>query len=656
MFHGIDNSQKGRWLVSRKTWLIIILAMLTIVAAALPALAQDKTLLWQRYDVNIFVEKNSDIQVEEVQTIEFTSGTFRFGFAAIPLNRVEQITDVRVSEIINGSERAYTPNSTNDYGFTTNNTGTDLEITWYFPPTSNSQHTYVLRYRVIGGLRIYDGGDQLWWKAIAPDHNFPIRTSRVTVTPPQIFNQDQLVVDAYGAPSTANFTSGGQVVFEAQSIPADEMLEVRVQFPHGVVEGAPPSWQAAEDRRAEWGPVVGVVSGGLALLLLLGGPVGVYLLWYTRGRDRPSGVVPEYITEPPSDLPAALVGTLVDEKAELKDVIAGILDLARRGALRMEEQTKDTSSGFGRSKEFVFHLQDADKAVYAHEKRLIKRLFGDGNSTRKMSDLHQKFYTAIPKLKTDLYNETVREKLFPDNPDKIRGRWLGLAIVGFILAIVFSCLPLFALGDFSPLVACPGITLIASAISLIIVSRHMPRKTPQGAEEAAKWLAFKKYLETIEEHNDLESVKDKFEAFLPYAMAFGLERRLIKKFSAVNTPAPAWWGPMYGPRPYYGYPHHHGHGRPTESGSAGPAGGPPGPLAGEGGAPSLSDMSDSIGTSLSSMSDSLGSMLNSASRTLTSQPPPPPSSSGSGGWGGGGFSGGGFSGGGGGGGGSRGFG
>jgi uncharacterized membrane protein YgcG len=643
--------------VSRKIWLTSVFVVLIILAASLPAIAQDKTLYWQRYDVNIFVEKNSDIQVEEVQNIQFTSGTFRFGFAAIPLDRLEQITDVRVSEIINGSERDYSPNSSNAYGFTTHNTGTDLEITWYFPPTANAQHTYILRYRVIGGLRIYEGGDQLWWKAVAPDHNFPIQSSRVTVTPPQVFSQDQLVVEAYGAPATANFTSGGQVVFEAQSIPADEMLEVRVQFPHGIVEGTAPGWQAADDRRTEWGPVVGVVSGALALLLLLGGPVGVYMLWYTRGRDLPTGIVPEYITEPPSDLPAALVGTLVDEKADLKDVIAGILDLAQRGALRMEEQTKDTSSGFGVSKEFVFHLQDAAKAIHPHEKRLIERLFSGGNRTRKLSDLHQKFYTAIPKLKTDLYNETVQQKLFPQNPVKVRGRWMGLAVAGFILSILFSCLPLFALGDFSPLVACPGIMLIASAISLMIVSRHMPRKTAKGAEEAAKWLAFKKYLETIEEHNDLESVKDKFEMFLPYAMAFGLERRLIKKFSAVNTPAPTWWGPMYGPRPYYGYPHHHGYGQPGESGSAGPIGGPPGPLAGEGGAPSLSDMSDSMGSSLSSMSDSLGSMLSSASRTLTSQPPPPPSTSrSSGGWGGGGFSGGGFSGGGGGGGGSRGFG
>jgi uncharacterized membrane protein len=188
--------------------------------------------------------------------------------------------------------------------------------------------------------------------------------------------------------------------------------------------------------------------------------------------------------------------------------------------------------------------------------------------------------------------------------------------------------------------------------ALVLVSRHMPRKTAKGAEESARWLAFKKYLENIEEYSDLEGVKDKFQEYLPYAVAFGLDKRLISKFSAVDAPVPTWWGPIF-------IPHAHGHygmpGRPT--GPTAPAGGPPGPLAGdEGGVPSLSSMSEGVGSSLASMSEGLGALLNSASSTLTSTPPPPKSSSSGGGWSGGGWSGGGSFGGGGGGGGSRGFG
>jgi uncharacterized membrane protein len=639
----------------RQLWLGLFLALIIALVTGLGiAQAQDKTLYWQRYDVDLTVQPNSDILVEETQQIAFTGGTFTFGFAAIPLDRVEQITDLQLAELIDGSERPYTPNSSGEYGFTTTTNEGNLEITWYFPPTRDSEHTYILRYRVIGGLRIYEGGDQLWWKAIPPDHNFPIRESRVTVTLPETFPKNQLVVTSYGAPaSEPAYTDQGQVVFTAQNIPADQELEVRVQFPHGVVQGSPPTWQAADDQRQQWGPVVGIIFGVLGLVALLGGPIAVYLIWHRRGRDLPVGVVPEYITAPPSDLSAGVVGTLIDEKAELKDIIATITDLAHRGALRMEEQQKEGFLGIGSGREYTFQLVDESKATRAYEQTLLKGIFR-GKTEQRMADLRQRFYTTIPELQKELYDEVVQAGFFPSDPNATRRKWLGLGVVGLILSFVVSFGLLCALGDYSLLAVCPGMALIATAIGLIVIASHMPRKTAKGAEEAAKWLAFKRYLETIEKHSDLAVVKDKFEEFLPYGIAFGLERSLINKFKAVDAPAPSWWGPVY---PYggygYGYPHHGG----TLSGQpAGSSGGPPGPLAGEGGQmPTLTGMSEGVGTSLASMSEGLGAMLSSASSTLTSTPPPQTSSS-SGGWGGGGFSGGGSSGGGGGGGGSRGFG
>jgi len=77
------------------------------------------------------------------------------------------------------------------------------------------------------------------------------------------FPQDQLKIASYGAPAANQVAAGGSVVFDAQNIPADQELEVRVQFPHGTVEGSAPAWQAADDQRQQYGPVVGVILGGL---------------------------------------------------------------------------------------------------------------------------------------------------------------------------------------------------------------------------------------------------------------------------------------------------------------------------------------------------------------------------------------------------------
>jgi uncharacterized membrane protein YgcG len=632
--------------MQRRLWLGLAVVLLVTLVGWGTAQAQDKSLLWQRYDVNLTVQASSDILVEEIQQIQFTSGTFRFGFASIPMGRLDRITDLSVSEIMDGRERPYTAGSSGQYGFKTNRNGSNLEITWYFPPTKNSTHTYILRYRVVGGLRFYEAGDQLWWKAIPPDHNFPIRVARVTITLPATFPQNQLTVASYGATATSGYNERGQVIFEAQNIPADTELEVRVQFPHGVVKGSPATWQAAFDQRQRWGPILSVVFGGLGVLILIGGPLLVYLLWYTRGRDRPVGLVAEYVSEPPSDLPAAVAGTLVDERADVKDIIAGIVDLARRGVLRMEEKKIEGFLGIGSGRDFVFYLQDANKATRPYEQTLIRSVFG-GRQEQRLSDLRQKFYTAIPTLQEQLYREVVTQGFFPSNPQSTRRTWSILGVVGLLGSAFAAFVLLTAFGSYSPWAFCPGAALGASMIGVLIAGQAMPRRTPKGAEESAKWLAFKRYLEKLDKQSDLEAAKDRFETFLPYAVAFGVERQLISRFAAVDAPAPAWWGPVFIP---VGGPAYGGSVAAGGMGSAGPAGGSPGPLAGEGGgAPSLAGMSQGLGTSLASMSAGLGAMLSSASSVLASTPPS--SSSGGGGW-----SGGGFGGGGGGGGGSRGFG
>ena len=65
-----------------------------------------------------------------------------------------------------------------------------------------------------------------------------------------------------------------------------------------------PEWQAQEQRSDALG--LGVLA--VSILLLIAGPLSVVLLWYLRGRDPQLGiVVPDYITEPPDDLPPRLV-------------------------------------------------------------------------------------------------------------------------------------------------------------------------------------------------------------------------------------------------------------------------------------------------------------------------------------------------------------
>lgn len=581
-----------------------------------PALAQSKTFVWERLDVEITVLPNGDFLVQETQVILFTSGTFTFGYRAIPADRLDSISDVEVWEDGQPCRVSVTQEEK------------EYRIRWEMAaPRSNSRHTYVVRYRVHGGLRYYSGGDQLWWKAVFPDRTFPVLESTVTVHLPEGAVAEKAAADF--AQATVSGLGTDTVVFTAQEVldPGQEM-EVRVQFPHGVVAGSAPTWQVMEDAK----PLINLGFGVLGALFAIGGPLLVLLLWYLRGRDPVVKLPTDYLTEPPSDAPPGVAGALVDEKVDMQDILATLIDLARRGYLQIEEQT--ARGLLFTSSDFIFRRTDKpDDDLLPYEKTLLDRLVGR-KGERRLDELKNRFYTVVPEIQKGIYQQLVRRGYFRTSPDAVRSRYTGLG-VGMLVLVAFLGCGAGALMEISGAAICPFLGLGATAVVLLIAGRHMPVKTPKGAEAMARWRAFKRYLQEMEKYTDVQAATDQFEKYLPYAIAFGIDRTWVQRFTRLEgTPMPVW----YIPSPvYYG-------GRPYAAAGRGPGLAAPAPAEGME-MPSLDRMSRGLGASLDAFSRGLGSMLDSAGSVFISRP-----SSAGGGWSGG-FGGGGRGGGGGGGGG-----
>ena len=135
---------------------------------------------------------------------------------------------------------------------------------------------------------------------------------------------------------------------------------------------------------------------------------------------------------------------------------------------------------------------------------------------------------------------------------RTRSRFGCFGVAVLIAAGVLGFFLVAGLGQYSSAVICVPLGLGIAAVAMIIAARYMPRKTEKGADASARWLAFKRYLQNLEKYTKVEEATDIFDSFLPYAVAFGLEQSWLKKFSAVNAPAPTWWIP-YGPGPmWYG--------------------------------------------------------------------------------------------------------
>jgi hypothetical protein len=635
-----------RWLFTRLGFALLLLPITLLLVQPQSVAAQSNEFSMDRYDAEITVNPDGSYDVVETLDYDFQSGAFKRGLREIPLDRVEDITDVRVTEITDGAAQEYRETSFNEdddraFGvpgtFGTKIEGNKLRIRWIFDEVFfGGNKSFELRYKVHGAMREYDNHYVVDWKAIPPDWQGEIENSRVTVSFPDgtkvnKYNDGREAIES--KPQVAFSHEGNNVVWSDTNV--NDGLEVGVQ----VLKGGPilttkPSWQPAADTMEAVMVFVNLGMVILGVLLLIGGPLWTIWRWYKYGRDLPVGLHSDYVAEPPSDLPPGLVGTLLDESADVRDVIATVVDQGRKGNLVIRETS---TGGLFSSKEFQYE-QTGGNFAYRFEEMVNDAIFKHGNPVN-LSDLKNSFYSDLPPIYAEMYRNLVAMKYFPEDPSAVRARNVGVGILFLILAAGVIAAQIFIFDGISLFGMVPAVGLIATGVVRLAFARAMPRKTDFGAEQAQRWRAFRNYLQQMQQYTNVQAAADKYQQYLPYAVALGVDKELTRQFESVPTAMP----PYYIPMGWYPYPVGTPMGGQSVGGPAG-MGGDGGGAFDMGGA--MQSMSEGLGSAMQGMSDSFTSMVNSASSILTSQP----SSSGSGwsGGGGGGFGGGGGGGGGGG--------
>lgn len=640
----------------RLTLLFALAGILAVAVVLAPAAvhAETKSLVWTRLDTEIEVQPNGDLKITETNVIDFTSGTFSWGFRDIERSRLTDVRDITVME--NGqpleTEIVYTDDN-------------KLRIKYYFlTPARNEQRTFVLNYTVVGATRYYDEGDQVFWAAVYPERSgFAVQNARAVVRLPA--GAVATNAEVYGVRADVKGLGESVVVAEAlEPIPSGDQMEIRVQFPHGIITGGPAPWQQAYDARRRFEetekPRYDFFTLLVSLLIFFGGPALAAVLYYTRGRDPNVGLVAQYLTEPP-DAPPGGLGTLIDETADMQDVVATLVDLARRGVLTMKEKPVEALGGALTITDWTFAPGENFGKVELRpfEQKLVDALqLSQGE--RALSSFRNNFYAKLPELQSALYEEMVREGYYSRAPNTTRSTYQSLAIAIAVITVLAFCASIALLSELTDYAICLPIALGATAAAFFLIARNMPARTRKGADARMRAEAFKRYLQNIEKYTDVKASKDLFEKYLPYAIAFGLEHSWTKKFAAVDAPMPPWYVPVW-PRPYYD-PYYGGRRGPVVVAGA-PAAGevlgrlePRGDISGQARADGgIEGMEKAMGRGISSIEGGLASMFESMSTTFGSRPVSSPSRGGwssgrsGGGWSGGGGFGGGSSGGGGGG-------
>lgn len=219
--------------------LFAALVLLSLAAAPEP----QRSVTYERYDVDIRVDQDGSLRVAETYQLRFEGG-FHTGFAEIPLTYVSDIVDLSLRE----GEQPYQRGGSGPGRFDVAREGDAIRIDWEYEPTSGTEvRTFTAEYRALGALWVYAAGDRLEWTAVPADRSgIPVEASRITVRLPEPVAPEDL---ALASPRATGTVEGDQVIiFESEDrIPDGTPLEVMVRFPHGLTNATVSDWQRRID-------------------------------------------------------------------------------------------------------------------------------------------------------------------------------------------------------------------------------------------------------------------------------------------------------------------------------------------------------------------------------------------------------------------------
>ena len=392
--------------------------------------------------------------------------------------------------------------------------------------------TYEIRYRVRRGILWFESHDELYWNVTGTQWPVPIDSVRASVrlaSGATLFDaQRGCFTGSLGSVESACTASarGQRVEFEGtRPLGPSEGLTLVLGLQKGVLE-EPSRAQMIMDRARDY------LSAWLLLPLWV--LAAMILLWRRVGRDVGRREAVPVCYEPPEGLTPAEAGTLLDERADIEDITATILDLAVRGHIEIEE-VETPSFLFLSSVDYRLGLRaDLGPDARAHERALVEGLFS-GERSVKISTLREKFYKRLPAIQRSLYKELTGRGLFPASPERVRSLWRVAG--GSILAaggIVLFSLERTLAG------ACIGL----SGAIVMAFAGAMPRRTRQGTRVYEELLGLREFVDRVD-RDRLERTggldEGRFEQILPYAVVLGVADRWADAFANIYTKPPDWY-------------------------------------------------------------------------------------------------------------------
>ena len=411
--------------------------------------------------------------------------------------------------------------------------------------------TYVFRLKLWRAIQWFDDAPEVYWNATGNNWRVPIQVASARFTPPTGTDLSRIKTTSYrgslGSRDPAQVrVDADSILFYTRDLAPRQNLTMVAALPAASIV-KPPAYQGLLWFFADWW------SAFTFPILAL---IGMFNLWRAKGRDIEGGLPAQVEWSPPKDLTPADVGTLIDERCDMTDILSTLIDLAARGYLTIEDlSTKGAVLGIGATTDYAFtrtHQQvPLDAPLRTHESTFLRGLFGttDADAGRvTLSSLKNQFYVHLPTIREAIYRDLTDKGLFQTNPEKTRKDYIGYgALVGAmgVVALIFVAL----LGSIAY-----GLGLVLSGFIVAAFSPLMPAKTALGSRRLRECVGFQRFVRLAEKDRIEKLITDDptiFGRLLPYAMVLGVGEVWATKFADLMSEAPDWYysrsGDAFGP-------------------------------------------------------------------------------------------------------------
>lgn len=532
--------------------LCVSLVAFFLLLTFLPSESLSKSYTIPVIRVEVDILSDGTVRITEHRTYDF-EGSYSWADYRLPFQGFTSINNIKVSE---GAASFQNINTEAPETFLVQRNNESVRIQWFYEAV-DEKRTFTISYTLEGALVIGPTWCEFFWNYISADREKPTDTLSISMRLPIAIGADSMHTWARGPLENISLasTSNGYSV-EATDIDDNQSVKIRSVFPRSVFNesavettnsnftlgSARADEQAFRDRQnriAEQNRQFEDYGQQITVLVILFS-IAAFVFFYQKFGKRYSaaGVSGAETIMLPGRLEPAVAGWLVGNRyVGSHQLMATLLDLARRGFFVIEEQEPENKIFGGKKQIFTIERADnrPDEDLHDWEKHLEDYVNTQiMNSNKQLDELFTSSSMETSRWYSD-WKEMLKSYCWEQgwyDERSYKGLYANMGVQ--LLLLAFAVLATYWAGPI-------GIAGILTATTFLIASLAVIRRTEQGEMTFKKWKAYKEGLSNAGDHSIGEDLVDKHYI---YAIAFGLSKDAIEslfKDVSVNQLAFTWF-------------------------------------------------------------------------------------------------------------------